>query len=71
MHIIVLEIKPISHYAGQALSRFDVCRGLAQRRHTSSLIYTQKGNLFKEYKIFCKHAEYILANYLLFGIKGI
>lgn len=55
MHIIVLELEPSSLRGGQERVLFDVCRGLAQRGHTISLVYTKEGNLLEEYQKFCTH----------------
>lgn len=55
MHIIVLEVEPSSRLGGQEIVLFDVCRGLAQRGHTISLIYAKEGNLLEQYQKFCKH----------------
>jgi glycosyltransferase involved in cell wall biosynthesis len=55
MHIIVLVWEPSSLRGGQEIVLFDVCRGLTQRGHTISLLYTIEGNLFEGYQEFCKH----------------
>ncbi|MEC4813843.1 MAG: glycosyltransferase family 4 protein [Scytonema sp. PMC 1069.18] len=54
MHIIVLELEPTSFRGGQEVVLFDICRGLAQRGHTLSLIYTKEGNLLEQYQQFCQ-----------------
>jgi len=55
MHIIVLEQEPSSRRGGQEVVLFDFCRGLSQRGHSISLLYTQEGNLLKQYQEFCTH----------------
>ncbi|MER3491210.1 MAG: glycosyltransferase family 1 protein [Mastigocladus sp. ERB_26_2] len=55
MHLIVLELEPTSCRGGQEIVLFDVCRGLAQRGHTISLVYTKEGNLLEQYQKFCSH----------------
>lgn len=53
MNIIVLENQPSSRRGGQELSLFDVCRGLAQKGHSITLLYTATGNLLDQYATFC------------------
>lgn len=53
MHIIVLELEPTSFRGGQEISLFNTCRGLAERGHTISLVYTKPGNLLEQYREFC------------------
>lgn len=53
MQVIVLENEPSSSRGGQELSLLDVCRGLSQRGHSISLIYTKEGDLLKQYQEFC------------------
>jgi glycosyltransferase involved in cell wall biosynthesis len=53
MHIIVLEEKPTSQRGGQELVLFDICRGLAQRGHKITLLYTNEENLLTQYQEFC------------------
>ncbi|BAZ22474.1 group 1 glycosyl transferase [Kalymmatonema gypsitolerans NIES-4073] len=55
MHIIVLAWEPTSLRGGQETVLFDVCRGLAQRGYTISLLYTKEGDLLQRYQEFCKH----------------
>ncbi|MEO1446273.1 MAG: glycosyltransferase family 1 protein, partial [Cyanobacteria bacterium J06635_11] len=40
MHIVILENQPSSRRGGQELSLFDVCRELAARGHSITLLYT-------------------------------
>ncbi len=53
MHIIVLEQEPSSRRGGQEVVLLDFCRGLSQRGHSISLLYTKEGNLLKQYQDFC------------------
>lgn len=55
MHLIVLELEPTSCRGGQEIVLFDICRGLAQRGHIISLVYTKEGNLLEQYQKFCSH----------------
>lgn len=55
MHIIVLEQAPSSRRGGQEIVLFDVCRGLAERGHSITLLYTEEENLLERYKEFCTH----------------
>jgi glycosyltransferase involved in cell wall biosynthesis len=55
MHLIVLEPEPTSCRGGQEIVLFDICRGLAQRGHTISLVYMKEGNLLEQYQKFCRH----------------
>jgi glycosyltransferase involved in cell wall biosynthesis len=55
MHLIVLELEPTSYRGGQEIVLFDICRGLAQRGHIISLLYTKEGNLLEQYQKFCTH----------------
>jgi glycosyltransferase involved in cell wall biosynthesis len=64
MHLIVLENEPSSLRGGQELSLFEVCRGLAQRGHTISLLYLKEGNLLKQYQEFCTQVVNI-SSYML------
>ncbi|MEL6881408.1 MAG: glycosyltransferase family 4 protein [Cyanobacteria bacterium J06607_10] len=53
MNITVLENQPSSRRGGQELSLFDVCRGLAKKGHSITLLYTATGNLLDQYATFC------------------
>jgi glycosyltransferase involved in cell wall biosynthesis len=53
MHIIVLEEKPTSQRGGQELVLYDICRGLAQRGHKITLLYSNEENLLTQYQQFC------------------
>lgn len=53
MHVIVLENQPSSLRGGQELSLLDVCKGLAGRGHSISLVYLQAGDLLEQYQSFC------------------
>jgi glycosyltransferase involved in cell wall biosynthesis len=53
MHIIVLEKYPSSRRGGQEIMLLDICKGLARRGHTISLLYTQPENLLEQYQEFC------------------
>jgi len=54
MHIIVLEQEPSSRRGGQEVVLLDFCRGLSQRGHSISLLYTKEGNLLNQYREFCE-----------------
>jgi len=45
MHLIVVENEPTSLRGGQELNLLEICRGLAQRGHNISLLYTKEGIL--------------------------
>lgn len=53
MNIVILENQPSSRRGGQELSLFDVCRELAARGHSITLLYTARGNLLEQYATFC------------------
>ncbi len=53
MHLIVLENELTSLRGGQELNLFEVCRGLAHRGHSISLLYLEAGNLLEPYRSFC------------------
>jgi glycosyltransferase involved in cell wall biosynthesis len=53
MHLIVLEQIPSSRLGGQQIALFDICRGLAKKGHSISLLYTQEDNLLEQYSQFC------------------
>ncbi len=55
MHIIVLEPYPSSHRGGQEIALFDICRGLAERGYSITLLYCQADNLLQQYQEFCVH----------------
>lgn len=55
MHIIVLEKEPTTLRGGQEFSLLDVCRGLSQRGHSITLLYTKEGDLLKQYRDFCNN----------------
>lgn len=54
MRITVFENKPATDMGGQERSLFEICRGLSERGHEISLVYTQEGNLLGEYGRFCR-----------------
>ena len=64
MHVIVLENQPSSQRGGQELILLDVCRGLAKRGHSISLLYLEEGNLLQQYQEFCTNVIKI-NNFLL------
>jgi len=67
MNIVILENQPSSRRGGQELSLFDVCRGLAEKGHSITLLYTKSGNLLAEYSTFCQ--ELIQVNHYRFNAR--
>ncbi|MBW4658044.1 MAG: glycosyltransferase family 4 protein [Drouetiella hepatica Uher 2000/2452] len=59
MHVIVLENEPSSRRGGQELSLIDICKGLHQRGHKVSLLYTKPGDLLEQYQSFCTHIDFV------------
>jgi glycosyltransferase involved in cell wall biosynthesis len=59
MHLIVLENEPSSCRGGQELSLIDICRGLHQRGHRISLLYTKSGDLLEQYQSFCSDINFV------------
>lgn len=54
MRILVIENELSSRRGGQELSLRDVCRGLAERGHSVTLLYLAPGDLEPAYREFCE-----------------
>lgn len=55
MHLIALEKEPTSQRGGQELNLFEICRDLAQKGYSVSLLYVNEGDLLEQYRGFCDH----------------
>jgi len=67
MRIVILENQPSSQRGGQELSLFDVCKELAAKGHSITLLYTAPGNLLEQYGSFCHRT--IQVNHYRFDSK--
>lgn len=54
MHIIALASYLSSKRGGLEISLLDVCRSLAERGHTITLVYEQEGDQLESYQQFCR-----------------
>ncbi len=70
MHIIVLEPYPSSRRGGQEIALFDICRGLAERGYSITLLYCQADNLLPQYQDFCVHTIQV-SNFFIYRPQDI